>query len=409
MKLPLGVGIGFSRTGDSEAAAKEAEEMAGAPSKFAIVFASSHYDPNKTYEGVKSVLKNANILGCTTAGELCNLAKEATTDSVVVLSIGGSRLKTSIGVGKNLSTRGEEAGIEAAISAYKTLDFDPYTMFVGMMHKNPLEIVKMKTFLNIVLPDGLSMGEENFLKGIVKVSGRNTPIIGGSSGDNLQLKKTWQFGNGVYSDSGVLGVLTGGIKIGTAIGNNYSQTEKGAAVTKSSGRTVYEMNNKPAAEVLKDLLEVDELSPDLFAQNPLGFKSLDISNEYVIRSVSKENSDGSLNFYSEVPNGVYFNLMNTNKELLENIFKDTLNKAISDAGNPKEIGAIVVFNCIYKHIANMRCCCNDFKVINDLLGKDVPVIGFNTYGEQGSTSGGSIGHHNQTSSILVIGNELVSQ
>ncbi|NMC58470.1 MAG: hypothetical protein GYA51_03645 [Candidatus Methanofastidiosa archaeon] len=409
MKQPLNIGIGFSKTGDSEAAAKEAEAMAGEPSKFAIVFASSHYDPNKTYDGVKSVLKNANIIGCTTAGELCNLAKEATTDSVVVLSIGGSKLKTAVGVGKNLSTRGEEAGVDAATSAYKSLDFDPYTMFVGMMHKNPLDIVKMKMFMNVIMPDGLSMGEENFLRGVVKVSGRNTPIIGGSSGDDLQLKKTWQFGNGVYTDSGVLGVLTGGIKIGTAIGNNYSPIEKGAAVTKSSGRTVYEMNNKPAATVLKELLGVSELLPDHFAQNPLGFKSLDVSNEYVIRSVSKENPDGSLNFYSEVPHGVYFNLMNTNKQLLEEKFKETLNKAILDAGNPKEIGAIVVFNCIYKHLANMRCSCNDFNVIRDVVGKDVPVIGFNTYGEQGSTSGGSIGHHNQTSSILVIGNELVSQ
>jgi hypothetical protein len=169
------------------------------------------------------------------------------------------------------------------------------------------------------------------------------------------------------------------------------------------------MNNKPAATVLKELLGVSELLPDHFAQNPLGFKSLDVSNEYVIRSVSKENPDGSLNFYSEVPHGVYFNLMNTNKQLLEEKFKETLNKAILDAGNPKEIGAIVVFNCIYKHLANMRCSCNDFNVIRDVVGKDVPVIGFNTYGEQGSTSGGSIGHHNQTSSILVIGNELVSQ
>jgi hypothetical protein len=57
----------------------------------------------------------------------------------------------------------------------------------------------------------------------------------------------------------------------------------------------------------------------------------------------------------------------------------------------------------------VRCGCNDFDVIWDELGKEVPVIGFNTYGEQGSTSGGAVGHHNQTSSLLVIGNELVSQ
>lgn len=407
---PISVGIGFSNKGDAEAAAREAEDMAGKSAEFAIVFASSHYNPNETYEGVRSVLKDANIMGCTTAGEFCNLSGKAVTDSVTVLTIGGKLLKSSIGVGKNLSKNGEKAGIEAATSAYKSMDFNPYTMFTGMMRKTPLDIVKMKMFANIVLPDGMSSREEDFLRGIVKVTGRNYPIIGGSSGDDLQLKQTWQFGNGVHTDSGVLGVISGGIKVGTAIGNNYEPIlEKGAAVTKSEGRTIYEMNNKPAAEVLKELLEVDELNPDLFAEHPLGFKSVDVSNEYVIRSIMSENPDGSLTFYSEVPRGVYFTLMETSKEILEEKFRETLHKAIADAGNPKQIGAIVAFNCIYKHIANQRCSCNDFDVIWDELGKDVPVIGFNTYGEQGSTSGGSIGHHNQTSSILVIGNELVSQ
>lgn len=407
---PISVGIGYSETGDAEKAAQEAQNMATKPAEFAVVFSSSTYDPTETYQGVRSVLKDANIIGSTTAGEFSNLTGKTVNDSICVLVIGGKILKSSVGVGKELSKNGENAGIEAAVSAYKSLNFNPYTMFVGMMKKTPFDIVKMKMFTNIVLPDGMSSNEENFLRGIVKVTGKNYPIIGGSSGDDLKLKQTWQFGNGVYTDSGVLGVISGGIKLGTAIGNNYRPiSNRGAAVTKSRGRIVYEMNNQPAANVLKELLGVDELTFDHFAEHPLGFKSLDVSNEYLIRSIMDENPDGSLTFYSEVPKGAYFNLMETNKEILEDKFHETLLKAIEDAGKPKDIGAVIIFNCIYKHLANQRCSFNDFDIIWQELGKDVPVIGFNTYGEQGSTTGGSIGHHNQTSSILVIGNELVSQ
>lgn len=410
MKGPLSIGIGFSTTGDAEKAAKDAQEIAGAKINFAILFSSSRYDPKKIYEDTSSVFKDANIIGCTTAGEICNLARNTATDSVAVLGVGGARIRTAVGVGTGLSQRGEEAGVEAATSAYQSLNFDPYTMFVGMMQKTPLDLVKMKMFLNVIIPDGLSAGEENFLRGLVTVTGRNSPIIGGSAGDDLNLKKTYQFGNGVYSDAGVLGVISGGIKLGTAIGNSYVPVPgKGAAVTKSKGRTVQEFNGRPAGDVMKELLGVDELTFDLNAQKPLGFKSVDVSNEYVIRSISQENPDGSLNFFSEIPQGVYFSVMETNKELLEKRFRETLRKALSDAGNPKEVGAVVVFNCIYKHLANVRCGCNDFTIIRDELGKDVPVIGFNTYGEQGSTSGGAVGHHNQTSSLLIIGNELVSQ
>jgi hypothetical protein len=410
MKAPLSIGIGFSETGDAEAAAKDARDMAGEKVTCAIVFSSSAYDPHTVYNGISSVLNEANIIGCTTAGEICNLAGKTVDKSLAVLGIGGSRIKTAVGVGKDLSKRGEEAGIEAATAAYRSLSFDPYTLFVGMMHKTPLDLVKMKMFLNISIPDGLSAGEENFLRGLLTVVGRDSPIIGGSAGDDLNLQKTWQFGNGVYSDAGVLGVITGGIKLGTAIGNGYAPIPgKGAAVTKSQGRVVHEFNNRPAAEVLKELLEVDELSFEVNAQRPLGFKSVDVSNEYVIRSVGTENPDGSLGFFSEIPQGVYFNVMETNKERLEERFRETLKKALADAGNPKNVGAVVVFNCTYKHLANVRCGCNDFDIIWDELDKDVPVIGFNTYGEQGSTSGGAVGHHNQTSSLLVIGNELVSQ
>ncbi len=49
----------------------------------------------------------------------------------------------------------------------------------------------------------------------------------------------------------------------------------------------------------------------------------------------KENPDESLTFYSEVPIGAFFNLMETNKEILEEKFHETLIKAINDAGNPK--------------------------------------------------------------------------
>jgi hypothetical protein len=58
-------------------------------------------------------------------------------------------------------------------------------------------------FTNIVLPDGLSSREEDFLRGIIKSTSKNYPIIDGSPGDDLKLKQTWQFANGVHTDSGV--------------------------------------------------------------------------------------------------------------------------------------------------------------------------------------------------------------
>jgi hypothetical protein len=100
--------------------------------------------------------------------------------------------------------------------------------------------------------------------------------------------------------------------------------------------------------------------------------------------------------------------MDTNRDYAIESFKNALKNAITNAGSPKKIGAIIVFNCILRHLLKERLDINDIDIIKEIAG-DVPVIGFNTYGEQGATLGGAIGHYNQTSTILVIGNEAISQ
>jgi hypothetical protein len=113
-------------------------------------------------------------------------------------------------------------------------------------------------------------------------------------------------------------------------------------------------------------------------------------------------------FYAEVPEDAYLVLMKSDREYAIESFKNALKLAVQDAGNPKEIGAVVIFNCILRHLLNQRLGLNDIEIVREVLG-DVPVIGFNTYGEQGATRGGSLGHYNQTSTIRVIGKEALSQ
>ncbi|MCC6713806.1 MAG: FIST C-terminal domain-containing protein, partial [Gammaproteobacteria bacterium] len=90
-------------------------------------------------------------------------------------------------------------------------------------------------------------------------------------------------------------------------------------------------------------------------------------------------------------------------------FKSTLQKAVNDAGSPKKVGAVVIFNCILRHLLKTRMDVCDTSIIRETFGEDVPVIGFNTFGEQGITLGGAVGHYNQTATVLVIGDELISQ
>ncbi|XRO75101.1 FIST signal transduction protein [Methanocaldococcus sp. 28A] len=402
--------VGVGQSENPKEAVKEAIKMSGEPN-LTIVFSSSNLNPEEIYNAIKEEVGNSAIIGGTTAGEFSSAIDKPKTNTVAVMTIKSPYLKVGIGVGKNISEKPFESGKEAIKEAFSSLKSNPTAsaiLSISFMKKDSLDILRMKPFVNIVIPDGLSGHEEEFLRGIVSEIGCNVPIIGGSTGDDLKFERTYQFANGVYTNVGVVTTLSSALKIGTGYGHPYIPTKKGAVVTKAKGRVVYELNHRPAVEVMKELLNVDELTPEIFAQNPLGVKSSDVFGEYTIKSGMCANDDGSITFYAEVQEGAYLTLMETNREYAIHSFKNALKNAIINAGNPKKIGAVIIFNCILRHLLNERLNINDMEIIREMLG-EVPVIGFNTYGEQGTTKGGSIGHYNQTATILVIGNEAISE
>jgi hypothetical protein len=247
------------------------------------------------------------------------------------------------------------------------------------------------------------------MRALIKETGTVAQLVGGSTANDFKAATTYQFGNGVYQNAAVLATISSGLKLGTAMGHPYVPGTKGAVVTRSQGRTVHELNQRPAAEVMKEIVGVDRLDGDVFARNPFGIKSSDVFSEYTIKSVARHDADGSLTFFAEIPEGAYLRHMHSDRDLATESFRATLQKAVIDAGHPKRIGAVVIFNCILRHLLKSRMDICDTTIVRETLGADVPVIGFNTFGEQGTTLGGAVGHYNQTATILVIGDELISQ
>ena len=407
MKNILTVGVGQSK--DPEEAIKKAVSESGKPD-LVIAYFSSDLNPDKVYNVIRSnVGEKANIIGGTTAGEYSSVVDKPQTGTVAVMTIRSYYLKVGIGVGKDMKEHPFNSGKEAIKQAYTALKNDPTTdalMSLIYINKDSSSLLKVKPFIGLVLLDGMSGQEEEFLKGVI--DGGTIPIVGGSTGDDLKFKQTFELANGVYSNAGVVAVLNRVLKMGVGYGHPYFPTKKGAVVTKADGRIVYELNNQPAEKVMKELLEVDALTPEILAQKPMGVRSLDIYGEYAIRSAMKPNGDGSVTFYARVDEGQYLTVMGTNKDYAVESFKKALNTAIKKADNPKEIGAVIIFNCILRHLLKERLGINDMEIIRQEIG-DIPMIGFNTYGEQGITRGGALGHYNQTSTILVIGKEIITQ
>ena len=402
------VGIGHST--DAREAAEAAMQSTPKPD-LVIVFSGFGLDPNASYQAVREVVGEAPIIGGTSTGEFSSVIEAPQTDSVAVMTLQSSYISVGVGVGGNLGAEPEACAQEAIANAYQALKPNPAVMAlttIAMDSKGASDVSRIKPYVNIVLPDGSKAREEAFLRGLIRETGSVAQIVGGSPGNDFKADKTYQFGNGVFEDSAVIATLSSGLKMGTSMGHPYFPSNKGAVVTRSSDRVVHELDGRPAADVIREIIGSQELDADVFAKNPFGIKSSDVFGEYTIKSAAEVHADGSVSFLAEIPEGAYLRYMQSERGYAIASFKSTLEKAIIDAGSPKKIGAIIIFNCILRHLLKCRLEINDLEIIHEVAG-EVPMIGFNTFGEQGATLGGSVGHYNQTATILVIADEMISQ
>lgn len=404
----LKVGIGHSK--NAREAAETAMRFTPNP-ELAIVFSAYGLDPHGVYADVREMVGKASIAGGTTCGEFSSAMAGPQTGTVAVMTLQSSYLSAGVGVGEKLSTDPKGCAQQAIGAAYQALESNPTVMslmLIALGKKRAAEASRIKPFVNIILPDGSTGQEEPFMRALIEETGTVAQLIGGSTANDFAGGGTYQFANGVFQDAAVVTTISSGLKMGTAMGHPYFPGTQGAVVTRSQGRVVYELNHRPAAEEMKAIVGVTELTDGIFAQNPFGIKSSDVFSEYTIKSVAETDADGSLTFFAEIPEGAYLRHMQSDRDYAIASFKKTLERAIADAGNPRKIGAIVIFNCILRHLLKCSMGVDDLAIIHEVVG-DVPVIGFNAFGEQGMTLGGALGHYNQTATILVIGNELISQ
>ncbi|OMH38367.1 hypothetical protein BGP75_07370 [Motiliproteus sp. MSK22-1] len=404
--------VGLGHSTDVQQAIEQAMKTTSKPDLI-ICFASFSLNLNQVYHQIRRVVgEDVPIIGGSSAGEFSSLMDSPVTDSIAIMTLQSAYFSVGVGIGTNLHASPKQAASRAIGSAYANLEPNPMVMslvFNAMDGKDASDISRIKPCINMVLPDGTSRQEEAFLRQLILETGSVSQIVGGSTANDFSSQYSYQICNGVYQDSAVVASFSSGLKMGTSMGHPYLPSTKGAVVTKSQGRVVYTLNGKPAVEILQNLMESDELTPELFVQHPFGIKSSDVFGEYTIKSAQAVNEDGSVSFYAEIPQGAFLRSMKTDQDTAKRLFRETLIKAIEDAGNPKKIAAVIVFNCILRHLLKCHLGVNDLILLREVCGEKVPLIGFNTFGEQGATMGGSIGHYNQTATVMVLAAETISQ
>ena len=184
-------------------------------------------------------------------------------------------------------------------------------------------------------------------------------MLGGSAGDN-DISGEWkQFANeNVYSNGISLTAIYTDLKIGWAYEAGYLRSENRGTITKAEGRTIYEIDNLPAAEVYNDwtggTVVADELETGGSILSDTSYYPLakiikNEEKEYTlsILPLSINATDHSLVVFANIEEGDKVMLMHGDWELLLNRALTTPTKALESENLPKED----VSFCIYTYCA----------------------------------------------------------
>jgi len=392
------------------------ERLKGDIPQLTIVFISSKF--HREYEEIIRKLKmdvGGEIFGGSTAGEIS--PEGFKKDSIVCLSIIAPSTIFKAKVVHEFSENLKEMGKTAVKRAFEGLKivFDLYDLYFRDM--GTLKAIQSLPFHMLVMMSGLG-GEEDILSGVAESSLNKIQAAGGSAGDDLKLEKTWVFSTEGVSCGGIsLAAIYSLLKTGVGIKNGFKITEdpsKHGVVTENgdSFRIVKAINNRPAAEVYYEWigLHKDFSSTKDFAINPVGV--IEPSSKILkVRSPAKVLEDGSLMFYCDVPVGTGVSLLKVDRNSHVNALREALKEAYKRAGFPKDIGGIIIFNCILRTLLSeiFKTEQEEINIIKEIIGPDTPFIGFSTYGETGNSDLIPLWHHNQTVTVFLISKELIKE
>jgi methyl-accepting chemotaxis protein len=352
-----------------------------------LVFASTKQPLDQLMPKLRGSFPHAVILSASTAGEFTE-KRDAKGSTVMFALAGDYRVFSGMG-------RGLKANVEGAVA--EALGGLPQEV-EGYPHRTAL-----------LMLDPLSgNGEEATL--IVSSSlGEDVRLAGGTAGDDLKMKQTWVgLGDQVSSDALVLGLIFSRAPLGVGVCHGHRPISAPLRVTRAQGNVVFEVNGEPAwqvwaretSEAAKHVgIDPNQLTPDQMGAYLLRYEAgLSTGADYKIRAPLACNDDGSLVFACGIPEGAEVQITESVPERQIESAREAARRARTQTGDAPIAGALV-FDCICRNLILNK----DFQRAVDSISQElgnVPLAGFETYGEIALDVGEMSGFHNTTTVVL---------
>ena len=307
VKKTMKTKVGYSENVDAYTSGVETAKMANKIEnpQVGLLFTSCVQDQKEIMKGVKSVLKDIDIVGCTSSAAIC------TQDGYLNKPTGYS----------GMMLLGGDAKVVAAGSPKTNDDARTIGRKLATKAVNEANCIEKPSY---VFVSASPKEEEEYLKGIADVIG-DVPVFGGSAADNTVEGKWSLLYNGeAFADGCVMALIYADTEIKNLYTGNYVETKDAGLITEvKDKRTLVSINGKPALDVyadwtgkrIEDMMGNNLLTETIF--NPLGVKD-QIGNVTAVRHPMFANVDKSMNIGANLEeNTAIIHLTNTPEGMLD--------------------------------------------------------------------------------------------
>lgn len=334
-----------------------------------------------TYETIHKRYPKADLLGCSTAGEI--FGTNVSDDSMVLTAIEFTHTTIK---GTSITIDSMKDSFHAGEKLIQTLD-----------KENLVHI--------FVLSDGLNVNGSDLVRGISKHLPSQVTITGGLSGDGSNFKETYVLWNkpAAKNTVAIIGFYGKKMKIGYSSLGGWDAFGPDRIITRSEGNILYELDGQSALSLYKKYL--GDHAKDLPASGLLFPLSIRVSedNEWVVRTILAVNEENqSMVFAGDVPEGSYARLMKANFERLidgaEKAAQVTRKSTLAPAPD-----LAILISCVgRKMILNQRIE-EEVEAVRGVYTDKTCLAGFYSYGEISPfTPNARCELHNQTMTITTL-------
>jgi len=325
-----------------------------------LVFGSrSLFKDAEYFSSVSAAFPNAVISGCSTAGEICGT--EVTDESLVCTAVRFDHCSCS---SVKVQVSHPENSREAGVTLSKKLNPD------GLRHV-------------LVFSDGLHVNGTELVSGIQSALPPHVTATGGLAADGELFEETYVFTDGVPTQRTVIGIGIYGeaLEVGCGSFGGWDPFGPERLITRSSGNILYELDGISALALYKQYL--GEYAKDLPASAllfPLAIREHPQSEDIVRTILGIHESDNSMIFAGDIPEGHYARFMKCNMDRLIDGSANAARITSAGPGHGRSELALLI-SCVGRKMVLKQRVEEEVECVRDILGADTILAGFYSYGE----------------------------